>query len=228
MIPGQTQKYECYLLFGAPGSGKGTQGEILGKIPRFFHFSCGEVFRALDTRTPIGRAFLEYSSKGQLVPDEITIELWKARIHDNVGSHLFKPDLDTLVLDGIPRNLAQARLLEAFIHVRKVFHLVCPDENKLIRRMIRRALKDNRLDDANEKVVRHRLEVYHQQTRPLLDLYGPSLVVEIDAQQPPVRVLAEILQVIIQDGRGLMPEQQESSHSQETQPPSQLHAAAAA
>ena len=68
-------KYETYLIIGAPGSGKGTQGKILGAIPRFFHCACGDVFRSLDTRTELGQAFLEYSSKGQLVPDEITVQL---------------------------------------------------------------------------------------------------------------------------------------------------------
>jgi adenylate kinase len=73
-------KYQTYILFGAPGSGKGTQGRTLGSIPRFFHCACGDVFRSIDTRTKVGRAFLDYSSKGQLVPDEITVELWKAQI----------------------------------------------------------------------------------------------------------------------------------------------------
>ena len=68
-------KYRTFILFGAPGSGKGTQGKTLGSIPRFFHCPCGDVFRSIDTRTPIGNAFLEYSSKGQLVPDDITVEL---------------------------------------------------------------------------------------------------------------------------------------------------------
>ena len=94
-------KYRTYLLFGAPGSGKGTQGKILGAIPRFFHCACGDVFRQLDTRTAVGQAFLEYSSKGELVPDDITVRLWMARIGDMVGSHTFKPDIDSLVLDGI-------------------------------------------------------------------------------------------------------------------------------
>ena len=76
-------KYRTYLFFGAPGSGKGTQGKILGTIPRFFHFACGDVFRALDTRTPLGQAFLSYSSRGELVPDDITVQLWKARIADH-------------------------------------------------------------------------------------------------------------------------------------------------
>src|SRR2546425_3842981 len=115
-------KYRTYLLFGAPGSGKGTQGKILGAIPRFFHCACGDVFRQLDTRTPVGQAFLEYSSKGELVPDEITVKLWMARIGDMVGSHTFKPDLDALVLDGIPRSVNQAQIMREMIDVKRVFH----------------------------------------------------------------------------------------------------------
>jgi adenylate kinase len=203
------QKYNTYLIFGAPGSGKGTQGSILGQIPRFYHFACGEVFRALDTRTPVGKAFLEYSSRGELVPDEITISLWKARISDHVESHLFKPDLDILILDGIPRNIGQAQIMKDIIHVRKIFHLVVPDRAKLITRMKRRAVKENRLDDAKDSVIIDRLETYEAQTMPLLDFYGRDLVVEIDALKPPVAVLSEILQVITKDGAGLMPEQQE-------------------
>src|SRR5712691_3534087 len=98
-------KYTTYLLFGAPGSGKGTQGRSLGSIPRFFHCACGDVFRSLDTRPKVRRAFLDYSSKGELVPDEITVELWKAQIDAAVNAHTFKPDIDVLVLDGIPRNV---------------------------------------------------------------------------------------------------------------------------
>src|SRR6478736_2787120 len=101
-------KYHTYLLFGAPSSGKGTQGRTLGSIPRFFHCACGDVFRSIDTRTKVGQAFLDYSSKGQLVPDEITVELWKAQIDAAVNSHTFKPDIDLLVLDGIPRNVSPA------------------------------------------------------------------------------------------------------------------------
>ena len=77
------EKYPTYLFFGAPGSGKGTQGITLGSLPRFFHCACGDVFRRLDTRTELGKTFLEYSSKGELVPDEITIQLWKESIKDH-------------------------------------------------------------------------------------------------------------------------------------------------
>lgn len=199
--------YNSYLLIGAPGSGKGTQGEILGTIPRFFHFACGEVFRALDTRTAIGRAFMEYSSKGLLVPDEITIELWKARFKDNVDSHLFKPDIDYLILDGIPRRIRQADLMRDIIKVHRVFHLFCPERDRLVERMQRRAVKENRFDDANVDVIRKRLQTYDDESKPLLEYYGPELVVEINAMRPPVVVLSEILNVIIADGVGLMPEQ---------------------
>jgi len=65
------------LLFGAPGAGKGTQGKILGTIPNFFHCACGDVFRSLNHESEVGRVFLEYSSRGALVPDKPTIGLWQ-------------------------------------------------------------------------------------------------------------------------------------------------------
>jgi len=114
-----------------------------------------------------------------------------------------------LVLDGIPRNLSQAELMKDIINVRKIFHLIVPDRTKLITRMKRRAVKENRFDDAKESVIIDRLDTYEALTRPLLDYYGKDLVVEIDALKPPVVVLSEILSQITKDGAGLMPEQQE-------------------
>ena len=102
-------RYQTFILFGAPGSGKGTQGKTLGTIPRLYHCACGDVFRSIDTRTKVGKAFLDYSSKGQLVPDDITVELWREAIDAAVEAHKFKPDIDTLVLDGIPRNVGLGR-----------------------------------------------------------------------------------------------------------------------
>ncbi|HEY5953053.1 MAG TPA: nucleoside monophosphate kinase [Terrimicrobiaceae bacterium] len=186
-------RYRTYLIFGAPGSGKGTQGRTLGTIPRFFHCACGDVFRSIDTRTSLGKAFLEYSSKGQLVPDEITVELWRMSIQLCVESHRFLPDIDYLVLDGIPRNLSQADLMDPLIDVRKVFHLSCPDRDKIVRRLKKRAIKDNRLDDANEEVIRQRLETYERESKPLLDHYGDDLIVNVDATMPPVVVLRTIV-----------------------------------
>jgi adenylate kinase len=186
-------KYKTYLLFGAPGSGKGTQGKTLGSIPRFYHCPCGDVFRSIDTRTSVGKAFLDYSSKGQLVPDEITVELWKEAIEAAVDGHKFKPDIDTLVLDGIPRNVNQAKIMEALIDVEKVFHLSCPNRETLFGRLKKRALKDNRLDDANEQVIQRRLDIYEEESKPVLEHYSKDRVCMVDATQPPAKVLFDIL-----------------------------------
>ena len=190
-------KYRTYLIFGAPGAGKGTQGKVLGTIPRFFHCACGDVFRSLDTRTPIGQACLDYSSRGELVPDEITVKLWMAVIGDMVGMHKFKPDLDALILDGIPRNVEQAEIMRDILDVRKVFHLSCPDREALISRLKKRALKENRFDDANEETIRRRLLTYEEESKPVLDFYGPSKVRHIDATQSPVKVTYDILSELI-------------------------------
>ena len=193
----QPEKYRTVLIFGAPGSGKGTQGKALGSVPRFFHCACGEVFRSLDTRTKIGQAFLAYSSRGELVPAEVTVQLWEVQIQANVDAHKFKPDLDTLVLDGIPRNVEQARLMESLIDVAKVFYLRCPDRVELVRRLKKRALKDNRLDDANEAVIHQRLDTYEEESKPVLQYYGKERLQVIDATQPPVKVLFEMLQTLV-------------------------------
>jgi len=187
-------KYKTYLLFGPPGSGKGTQGKTLGTIPRFFHCACGDVFRSIDTRTTVGRAFLEYSSKGQLVPDEITVQLWKARIDAAVDGHQFKPDIDALVLDGIPRNVGQAKIMDQLIDVQKVFHLSCPKRDELYARLKKRALKDNRLDDANDEVIKRRLATYEEESKPVLGYYGAERITCIDATQPPAKVLLHVLE----------------------------------
>ena len=190
---GVVTKYRTYLIFGAPGSGKGTQGRTLGTIPSFFHCACGDVFRSIDTRTSLGKAFLEFSSKGQLVPDEMTVELWRVSIEHCVDSQQFQPDVDYLVLDGIPRNVSQAELMDPFIEVKKVFHLSCPDRNKIVARLKKRAIKDNRLDDANEEVIRERLDTYQRESKPLLDHYNNNLIVNIDATEPPIMVLNTIV-----------------------------------
>jgi adenylate kinase len=185
--------YKSLLLFGAPGSGKGTQGKILGTIPGFYHCSCGDVFRAVDVRSDFGKAFLEYSSKGKLVPDDITIGMWSMQIDSMVQSGSFKPDIDFLVLDGIPRNCSQAKMLQGKLDVRRIFHLTCSNKTKIYERLKRRAFKENRLDDINEDVIARRLRVYEDETRPVLDFYGPKLVTHVNADQWPFQVLRDIL-----------------------------------
>lgn len=197
-------RFRTFLVFGAPGSGKGTQGKVLGMIPRFHHMACGDVFRSLDTRTALGQEFVSYSSRGQLVPDETTVKLWRANIHDRVRTHQFKPDIDFLVLDGIPRNVEQARFMEQDIEVLQVFHLSCPDRSELARRLRKRALKDNRFDDASDEVIQKRIRTYEEESKPILDYYsqgiyeGKDVVTLIDASHPPAKVIHDILSRIME------------------------------
>ena len=151
-------KYRTILLFGAPGAGKGTQGKILATVPNFFHCACGDVFRSLSASNPLGRIFIEYSSRGQLVPDEPTVELWRQFIQNCETSGRFHPESDVLVLDGIPRNKHQAEMLKDTLDVLAIFYLHCTHFDAMVTRLQRRALKENRLDDANLQVIRDRLK----------------------------------------------------------------------
>jgi adenylate kinase len=190
-------KYRTILLFGAPGAGKGTQGKILGAIPNFFHCACGDVFRNLTIDSPIGRDFLQYSSRGELVPDEPTIDLWRHSIDANTRSGRFRPEQDTLVLDGIPRNPHQSEMLKDTLNVVGIFYLRCTDVNNLVQRMQRRAIKENRLDDASLDVIRERLKNYERETKPVLNFYGKHLVHRINADQTPAKVLFDILRHVV-------------------------------
>lgn len=184
------------LLFGAPGAGKGTQGKILGQIPGFYHLSCGEVFRTLDIHTPLGRTFYEYSSKGNLVPDDVTVAMWKENLHAQMTLSYYRPHSEILVLDGIPRNVKQAKLLEEHIEVKAIVHLVCRDMNAMLMRLRKRALRENRADDAREDVIRRRWEVYESETRPVLDFYPAKIIHEVDAIGTPVQVLQHTLEAL--------------------------------
>ena len=190
-------RYPTVLLFGAPGVGKGTQGNILGSIPGLFHLSCGDMFRMLDVDSELGRTFYEYSSRGELVPDDITVQFWQQNIHARTVLGLYKPKTDLLILDGIPRNLNQAQRTEKHIQILKVIHLVCRDENAMIQRIRQRALKENRVDDAKEDIIRRRWEIYRADTQPVLEHYSKQLVEQVDAVASHVDVLSDILRIII-------------------------------
>jgi adenylate kinase len=189
-------KYRTILLFGAPGAGKGTQGKILGTIPHFFHCACGDVFRNLTIDHPAGRIFIDHSSRGELVPDQPTVDVWRWSIENSTRVGRFDPQSDTLVLDGIPRNVHQARMLKDTLDVRAIFYLRCTNMKKMVERLQRRALRENRLDDANLKIIRHRLKTYERETMPVLKFYGPRLVHDINSNQSPVKVLHDILRHI--------------------------------
>ena len=190
------KKFRTILLVGAPGAGKGTQGKILGTIPNFFHCACGDVFRNLTIDSELGRIFVRYFSKGKLVPDTYTVRLWRDNITAQTQLGRFDPERDTLVLDGIPRNLQQAKILQDTLELIAVFNFICPDENQLAERLQRRALRDNRLDDANLEVIQKRLAIFEKETKPILTYYGPELVHTIDSTQSPINVLRDILRVL--------------------------------
>lgn len=190
-------KYRTVLLFGAPGAGKGTQGKILGNVPNFFHCACGDVFRSLSIESEIGRTFLSYSSRGELVPDVPTVKLWREFIDGMRQTGRFNPKRDTLVLDGIPRNVNQAQILKDTLDVGAIFYLRCTKLDKLVERLQRRALKENRLDDANLDVIRQRLKIYERESKPVLNFYGRKLVHNIDSDQSPAKVLVDILKRVV-------------------------------
>jgi adenylate kinase len=189
-------KYRTILMFGAPGSGKGTHGRNLGVIPGFFHCACGDVFRSLRPDSPLGKIFLEYSSRGELVPDQPAIELWRQCIDNSTKIGRFHPGEDTLVLDGIPRSVPQAEMLSDTLEVVVMFYLTSSREN-LVARMQRRAIKDNRLDDANLDVIRERLKTYEKETKPVINFYGKKLVHRINTDQPPVKTFLDILKQVV-------------------------------
>jgi adenylate kinase len=191
------QRFPTVLLFGAPGVGKGTQGAILGRIPGFFHLSCGEVFRSLNIQSPEGREIYEYSSKGKLVPDDLTIRIWKKSLDGHIALSHYKPPYEFLVLDGIPRNPHQVELISDSIDVLKVIHLVCANEQAMVDRIKRRAIRENRSDDANEGVIKTRFEVYRKESEPVIGCYPAEIVAEVEANLSPMEVLQQILGILI-------------------------------
>ena len=192
------EKIKTILLFGAPGSGKGTQGKMLGTLPGFHHLACGAVFRSIDLSTEVGKVFLKYSSKGELVPDDFTVRLWREHIDKLIHTGALRPDTTVLVLDGIPRNIHQAKMLDQYIEVVKLICLrAVHNRDEMVRRLKSRALKENRLDDANEKTIQHRLEVYDSESRPVLAYYPTENRVDVDALQSPIEVAHDILSAIL-------------------------------
>ncbi len=158
------------VIFGAPGSGKGTQSERLIDRYGLHHISTGEVLRDHIKRgTELGKIADSYISKGQLIPDELMVE---------VLADIFKQNPETtakgVIFDGFPRTIAQAEALSKMLEqydteVHAVVGLEV-DEDELIRRMLERGKASGRSDD-NIDTIRQRLAVYHNQTAPLRDYY---------------------------------------------------------
>lgn len=157
------------IIFGAPGSGKGTQGEMIAKRYNLEHVSTGELLRnEIKNATELGKSANEYISKGQLVPDAIVIGMIEELIKTTTG-------VDGFLFDGFPRTLTQGveldkKLEENNMSISKVLCLDV-EENELIERLLNRGKLEGRADD-NRETIESRLDVYHNQTQPLIDFYN--------------------------------------------------------
>lgn len=157
------------VIFGAPGSGKGTQSELLIEEYGLFHISTGEVLRDLIARgTELGKIADSYISKGNLIPDELMINILADLLDSNPAT------ADGVIFDGFPRTINQAKALKVMLSERgsKVHAVVGleVEDAELIERLIKRGQDSGRADD-NLETIKQRLEVYHTQTSPLKDYY---------------------------------------------------------
>ena len=156
------------VIFGAPGSGKGTQSERIVEKYGINHISTGDVLRAeIKNGTELGKTAKGYIDQGQLIPDELMIDIL-ASVFDS-----FK-DSKGVIFDGFPRTIAQAEALKKMLaergqDVSVMVDLDVPEEELMVR-LIKRGKDSGRADD-NEETIKKRLHVYHSQTAPLIDWY---------------------------------------------------------
>jgi len=156
------------VIFGAPGSGKGTQSELIISKYGLFHISTGEILRQeIKEQTELGTIAEEYIKTGQLVPDELIIKM----LADVIDTH---PDAKGYIFDGFPRTIAQGKALDQLLREKNtsiiaVLNLVV-DEKILLDRLIKRGEESGRTDD-DPAVIQNRLDVYRNQTEPLKEYY---------------------------------------------------------
>lgn len=157
------------VLFGPPGAGKGTQSQNIIDYFNLIHLSTGDIFRSnIKNETELGKMAKLYIDKGQLVPDEVTINMLEAE----VNKHL---DAAGFIFDGFPRTIAQAKALDQFLlskgeEITGMVALKVP-EDELKERLRKRAIDSGRTDDANPDVITHRISVYNRETAPLKEYY---------------------------------------------------------
>ena len=193
LIPAYTLPFRSILIFGPPGSGKGTLGKFLSSAGNHFHLSSGDIFRGLSPESPAGRLYHNYASKGLLLPDEVTIQIWEHYVHGLIATNRYFPEQQLLLLDGIPRTVRQASLLEKLVQIEKIIVLEVGNIDELIKRMQRRALIEKRLDDMDPTVLRTRMEVYERDTVKLLQHYPDEQIIRFNASQTPLEVLRDVL-----------------------------------
>lgn len=157
------------ILFGPPGSGKGTQAEKLVQKYSLQHISTGDLFRFnLKNNTELGLEARKYIEKGELVPDTVTIKMLKSKV-------LESPDAKGFIFDGFPRTIPQGEALDRLVKEldQSVFKLVMLDvpDKELIGRLLSRGATSGRADDLDESIINNRLSVYKAETYPIFDYY---------------------------------------------------------
>jgi len=189
--------YQAFLIFGPPGSGKGTVGGKLAMTTGLKHISTGDIFRGLPRSSESGKIFYEYASQGKLVPDEVSIQIFARYLEGLVNTNKVDPEKDILLLDGIPRTAPQARLIESFIDVKHLLVLDIPNDQIIVERLQNRAKIEGRKDDMDESVIRNRLVEYKSKTAAVLDCYAPALVTHIPAAAGPDEVFCSTLTEVV-------------------------------
>lgn len=158
------------ILFGPPGSGKGTQAGNLVEKYGLLHISTGDLFRyEMGNDTPLGKEAKAYIKKGELVPDEVTVGMLKNKVDAN-------PDVPGYIFDGFPRTIAQSEALDQLMEskgtqISALLMLDVPDE-EIIKRLLKRGETSGRSDDMNEDVIQNRINVYKSETSPVFDYYN--------------------------------------------------------
>jgi adenylate kinase len=180
------------LLVAPPGAGKGTQGALIATHFGVPHVATGDLLRDHVARqTPLGRAVQAHLDRGELVPDDVVLDMVRAAFLEA------KERGGGYVLDGMPRNMAQARALYQVgqsldMTANVALHLKA-DDDELIRRLLARAALEHRSDDT-EEVIRRRLALYHEVTHPIVDWYSArGILVSVDAMRPVAQVGYQVL-----------------------------------
>ncbi len=197
-------RYRTIVLLGLPGTGKSTQGRVLGELPGFTYFDAGGMFRSLDPASQNGAQVHEYLGRGELVPDALALSIWLARVREKMRQQTADAG-EVLIAGGMPRTLAQATHLEDQLAVVHLFQLECDDAH-LIERLLARADHEGRTDDANEATIRRRIQLHREQLKPVVDYYSPDRVTRIDAGASILGVLEQLVSAMVKLQRaGVLP-----------------------